>query len=158
THALISSTRTPRRRARSRVAAAWAIVATALLAFAVPTAAGADQWWKTDTHVHSSAVSGDAPQDIGIISAVTKQQGFNAIFLSDHTAAGTQPIGGVTSNHIGFDEGGIGQWSQDYYTGTGPPPGGSNTTVTTAAAPAPASAPAATQTLDPSNTYLCELG
>src|SRR3954447_12225051 len=157
THALISTTRPRRRRASRRVAAAWALAATVLVAFAAPTAANADQWWKTDTHVHSSAVSGDAPQDIGVISKVTKDQGFNAIFLSDHTAAGTQPIGGVISNHLGFDEGGIGQWSQDYYTATTPPPGGTNTTVTTAVAQPTAASPAATTSVDPSNTYLCEL-
>src|SRR3954464_981762 len=130
--------------------------ASAALLMATAPGAGADQWWKTDTHVHSSAVSGDAPQDIGIVSAVTKQQGFNAVFLSDHTAAGTQPIGGVISNHLGFDEGGFGQWTQDYYTGTAPPPGGTNTTLTGAAVQS-APGTSLTQTVDPSNTFLCEL-
>jgi hypothetical protein len=113
--------------------------------------ASADQWFKTDTHVHSSAVSGDAPQDLGIISEVAHQQGLDALFLTDHTAAGTQPIGGVISNHPRFDDD-ITQWSQDSYSPASAP----STVAPTHAAAQPTAFGA--PTLAGGNTLLCELG
>src|SRR3954452_10915247 len=110
-------------------------------------AAGADQWFKTDTHVHSSAVSGDAPQDIGVISAQGRAMGFDAMFLTAHTAAGTQPIGGVISNHPRFDDD-ITQWGQDNYSAAGT----ATSTLTTS------HATLAGSTLASGNTLLCELG
>src|SRR3954471_10331844 len=91
---------------------------TALLLLATASGASADQWFKTDTHVHSSAVSGDAPQDIGIISTQARALGFNAIFLTDHTMAGTRPIARVISNHLRFDDD-ITTWEQGDYPVTG---------------------------------------
>ncbi|MEA2449487.1 MAG: large repetitive protein [Thermoleophilaceae bacterium] len=120
---------------------------TAVLLAAAP-GAGADQWFKTDTHVHSSAVSGDAPQDIGIISQVAHDQGLDAIFLTDHTAAGTQDIGGVVANHLRLDDD-IAQWSQAVY-----PTGTAGSTPTVAASHAALDGP----TLSAGNTLLCELG
>src|SRR5919109_1539080 len=122
-----------------------ALAVGGLLAVAMPGAASADQWYKTDTHVHSSAVSGDAPQDIGIISAAARAQGFNAVFLSDHTAAGTQPIGGVIANHLRLDDD-LAQWQPDAY-----PEAGSKTSA--AASPSQQN-----MAVNSNDTYLCELG
>src|SRR3954452_2760606 len=126
---------------------AVAATSTAVLLTAAP-GAGADQWCKTDTHVHSSAVSGDAPQDIGIISQVARDRGFDAMFLTDHTAAGTQPIGGVIANHLRLDDD-LAQWSQDVY-----PTGTAGATATVAPSHAALEGP----TLSAGNTLLCELG
>src|SRR3954464_2181218 len=128
----------------------WLAFAAASAALLMATASGAaaDQWFKTDTHVHSSAVSGDAPQDIGIISKVAQDNGFDAIFLTDHTAASTQPIGGVVANHLRLDDD-LAQWSQDVY-----PTGTAGATTTVATSHATLDGP----TLSAGNTLLCELG
>src|SRR3954452_9998491 len=85
---------------------------------AAPTGEAA-QWFKTDTHVHSSAVSGDAPQDLGVISEMARRQGFNAMFISDHTAASTQPIAAVVANHLRLDDD-LSAWTPDVYSSSGP--------------------------------------
>src|SRR5580765_4834794 len=89
-------------------ARALLVTIVAVLAAAVlPVAALADpqpsSWYKADLHVHS-AVSGDALQDIGIMADATKKLGYNAIFLTDHTATSNHEIGGVVANQIVFDD------------------------------------------------------
>lgn len=121
-------------------------LACCLLFLAGAPASEAAQWFKTDTHVHSSAVSGDAPQDIGIISEVAKQEGFNAMFLTDHTAAATQPIGSVIANHLQLDDT-LGAWSPDVFTSSSAAP----KKVQSSFATAP------TRTTSPSGMFLCEL-
>jgi hypothetical protein len=71
---------------------------------ALPAAArAAGQWFKTDTHVHS-VVSGDAIDDVGILSQKLKAKGYNAAFLTDHEAGSNFPISTVIANHIAFDD------------------------------------------------------
>jgi hypothetical protein len=72
------------------------------------------QWYKSDTHVHG-VVSGDALDDIGIISNAAKQYGYNAIFLTDHQAGSNFPISTVVANHVQFDDSFGTKWSQDTY-------------------------------------------
>jgi hypothetical protein len=83
------------------VAALGVLVAASLAAFA--PAAGADQWYKTDTHVHS-VTSGDATDDVGIVATAAKSLGYDALFLTDHTATSNAAIGGVVANHVVLDE------------------------------------------------------
>src|SRR3954453_796915 len=89
----------------------FASLATALvlLLIAAPAAFG-DQWYKTDTHVHS-AVSGDATDDIGIIAKAAKDAGYDALFLTDHTATSNNEIGGVVANHVTLDENDFQNWT-----------------------------------------------
>ncbi|MEA2450951.1 MAG: large repetitive protein [Thermoleophilaceae bacterium] len=82
-------------------------VATAI---GIPSGASADQWYKTDLHVHSS-FSGDATDDIGIIADAAKQRGYDAIFLTDHTATSNAEIGGVVANDVHFDDDGFKDFS-----------------------------------------------
>src|SRR5919204_6561967 len=83
---------------------AFISTATAVAALALPvTASAAGQWFKTDTHVHS-VVSGDALDDVGILSQKLKAKGYNAIFLTDHEAGSNFPISTVIANHIVFDD------------------------------------------------------
>jgi hypothetical protein len=49
-------------------------------------------------------VSGDALQDIGILTNFAKSKGYNAIFLTDHTATSVHEIGGVVANNVLFDD------------------------------------------------------
>jgi hypothetical protein len=79
-------------------------------ALAVAPVAGADQWYKTDTHVHS-AVSGDATDDIGIISQAAKDRGYDALMLTDHTATSNNEIGGVVANNVTLDETDFQNWT-----------------------------------------------
>ncbi|MDQ1375346.1 MAG: hypothetical protein QOJ09_2684, partial [Actinomycetota bacterium] len=131
-----------------------AAVLSAVLFCALAPAASADQWYKTDTHVHSSSVSGDAPQDIGVIAAEAHLQGIDAIFLTDHTAAGTQQIGGVVSNHPRFDDD-ITQWTPvSYVPASGTFGGTSAASQSTASSLSALNSP----TLGSSTTMLCELG
>jgi hypothetical protein len=70
--------------------------------FCLPSVASG-QWFKTDTHVHS-VVSGDAVDDIGILSQKAKSKGYDAIFLTDHEAGSNFPISTVIANHIVFED------------------------------------------------------
>ncbi|MFL5909819.1 MAG: Ig-like domain-containing protein [Gaiellaceae bacterium] len=114
---MIQTLRSPRRRATAVIAFLAAILAV----LASASAAGADQWYKTDTHVHS-VTSGDATDDVGIIANAARAAGYDALFLTDHTATGNAAIGGVVANHVVLDESAdLGQFSiRPYgsYTGT----------------------------------------
>ena len=61
------------------------------------------QWYKTDTHVHSS-VSADAFVDIGIHSQMAIENGYDAIFLTDHNGASSFQINNLTANYMAFDD------------------------------------------------------
>jgi len=61
------------------------------------------QWYKVDTHVHSS-VSADAYVDIGIHSQHAIENGYDAIFLSDHNGASSFQINNLTANHMAFED------------------------------------------------------
>ncbi len=71
-------------------------------------------YWKTDLHAHS-VVSGDATADSGIIATYAKEQGFNAVYLTDHQAASYNVIGGVVASHLSFDDdaGANRQWKDE---------------------------------------------
>ena len=58
--------------------------------------------WCDGSHV-PSVVSGDAVDDIGILSAAAKSRGYNALFLTDHQGAGNLPISTAIANHAEFD-------------------------------------------------------
>src|SRR5215217_9367994 len=68
----------------------------------VSTAQAGWQWYKTDTHIHSS-VSADAYADFGILSNNAKAAGYNAIFATDHNLASDFPANGV-ANQIPFED------------------------------------------------------
>src|SRR5918993_3306972 len=61
------------------------------------------QWYKTDPHVHSS-VSADAFVDIGIHSQMAIENGYDAIFLTDHNGASSFQINNLTANYMAFDD------------------------------------------------------
>lgn len=61
------------------------------------------RWYKVDTHVHSS-VSADAFVDIGIHSQKAIENGYDAIFLTDHNGGSSFQINNLTANHMTFDE------------------------------------------------------
>ena len=61
------------------------------------------QWYKVDTHVHSS-VSADAFVDIGIHSQQAIANGYDAIFLTDHNGGSSFQINNLTANHMIFDD------------------------------------------------------
>ena len=60
-------------------------------------------WYKTDTHVHS-VVSADALSDLGILSQTAKQQGYNALFLTDHNGASDFQITTWKANDVNFED------------------------------------------------------
>src|SRR5215217_5082006 len=68
----------------------------------VSTAQAGWQWYKTDTHIHSS-VSADAYADFGILSNNAKAAGYNAIFATDHNLASDFPANGV-ANQVPFED------------------------------------------------------
>ena len=70
------------------------LAAACALALVCTPSAPADQWYQTDTHVHS-VVSGDALTDMGIISQAAKSLGYNAQFITDHQAGSNFPISTV---------------------------------------------------------------
>lgn len=96
----------------------WRAAATCLVAAAAVTGGASARhggasplrWWKADLHVHS-ITSGDAEQDIGVMSVAARKLGFNAIFVTDHSAGDNAEIGGVIANHI-FMSDDIKQWKQ----------------------------------------------
>src|SRR3954452_22713790 len=90
--------------------AAFAAACALALVWSAP--APADQWYQTDTHVHS-VVSGDALTDIGIISQAAKQLGYNAMFITDHQAGSNFPISTVVANHVVFEDDLGSKWNQD---------------------------------------------
>src|SRR5215213_10151450 len=66
-------------------------------------------WYKTDTHVHS-VVSADALSDLGILSQTAKQQGYNALFLTDHNGASDFQITTWKANDVNFEDA-TGHWT-----------------------------------------------
>jgi hypothetical protein len=61
------------------------------------------QWYQTDPHVHSS-VSGDAFVDIGIHSQLAIENGYDAIFLTDHNGGSSFQINNLTANFMAFED------------------------------------------------------
>src|SRR5215217_4714658 len=61
------------------------------------------QWYKVDTHVHSS-VSADAYVDIGIHSHDAITNGYDAIFLTDHNGGSSFQVNNLTANHMAFED------------------------------------------------------
>src|SRR4051794_25042304 len=92
--------------------AAFAAACALALVWSAP--APADQWYQTDTHVHS-VVSGDALDDMGLISQAGKQLGYNAMFITDHQAGSNFPISTVVANHVVFDDDLGAKWSPDVF-------------------------------------------
>lgn len=82
------------------LAAALAMCLGGAHAVGISHAAPTWQWYRADVHVHSSGVSPDAAQDLGVMSQAAKAQGLNAIFLTDHGAGSNQPIASAIANHI----------------------------------------------------------
>src|SRR3954447_2952757 len=80
-----------------------ALTLAASLSLAVPATAAGDQWFKTDTHVHS-VVSGDGLPDLGIISQAGKARGYNAMFITDHQAGSNLATSTVIANHVVFED------------------------------------------------------
>src|SRR5215211_558508 len=74
-----------------------------LLPRQVSTAQAGGQWYKVDTHVHSS-VSADAFVDLGIHSQAAIENGYDAIFLTDHNGGSSFQINNMTANHMIFDD------------------------------------------------------
>jgi hypothetical protein len=91
--------RSAARPSRGAVAAIAAIAALV----ACPSPATAGQWYRTDTHSHSS-VSGDALDDLGLMSQRAKASGYNAVFVTDHGLASEFPINTLTANHMVFED------------------------------------------------------
>src|SRR5215211_1939207 len=79
------------------------ILGLGLLPRQVSTAQAGGQWYKVDTHVHSS-VSADAFVDIGIHSQAAIENGYDAIFLTDHNGGSSFQINNLTANHMIFDD------------------------------------------------------
>jgi hypothetical protein len=61
------------------------------------------QWYKVDTHVHSS-VSADAYVDIGIHSKLAIENGYDALFLTDHNGGSSFQINNLTANYMAFED------------------------------------------------------
>jgi hypothetical protein len=74
---------------------------------------GPSQWWKVDLHVHT-VTSGDAVQDLNVMSQAARSLGYNAVFVTDHSAGSNAPIGGVIANHIRLEDD-VKQWKQAVY-------------------------------------------
>jgi len=68
----------------------------------VSTAQAGWQWYKTDTHIHSST-SADTYIDLGILSHKAKAAGYNAVFVTDHNLASDFPANGV-ANQVPFED------------------------------------------------------
>ena len=90
----------------------WASLAASVAPLQV--AASTWNWYKTDTHVHST-VSGDGIDDIGIISAAAKARGYDVMFMTDHQAGSNFPISTVVANHVVFDDDLGTKWKPDTY-------------------------------------------
>ncbi len=96
---------------RSSVVVVCALVVIGLPGANVAGGTGpAGFWYKTDPHIHS-VVSGDALWDLGIMSESRKAKGYNALFVTDHTATSIHEIGGVVTDHILFTDDLL-QWKQ----------------------------------------------
>ena len=73
------------------------ILALSLIPRQSSTAQAGWQWYKTDTHTHSS-ISADGYVDLGILSQEAKDAGYNALFLTDHNLASEFPAHGIAYN------------------------------------------------------------
>src|SRR3954454_22379422 len=91
-----------------------AIPLLAAVALALPATAAADQWFKTDTHVHS-VVSGDGLPDLGIISEAGKARGYNAMFITDHEAGSNLATSTVIANHVVFEDDLGSKWDPAFF-------------------------------------------
>src|SRR3954470_17250062 len=91
-----------------------AITLAACLCLAVPATAAGDQWFKTDTHVHS-VVSGDGLPDLGIISQAGKARGYNAMFITDHEAGSNLATSTVIANHVVFEDDLGSKWDPSFF-------------------------------------------
>jgi hypothetical protein len=98
------------------------VLSAVAIACALVAPASANTWFKVDPHVHSSNVSGDSAQDLGLIADAGKRLGFDAMFVTDHTASHVKEIGGVISNHLVLDDDLL-QWPASDYAATSPPGG-----------------------------------
>src|SRR6185436_4669165 len=78
------------------------IIALAGFPRQVSTAQAGWQWYKTDTHIHSST-SADTYIDLGILSHKAKTAGYNAVFVTDHNLASDFPANGV-ANQVTFED------------------------------------------------------
>src|SRR6185436_8892564 len=78
------------------------IIALSGLPRQVSTAQAGWQWYKTDTHIHSST-SADTYIDLGILSNKAKAAGYNAVFVTDHNLASDFPANGV-ANQVPFED------------------------------------------------------
>src|SRR3954447_12401368 len=56
-------------------------------------------WYKVDLHQHSS-FSGDARADPGIDATLAKQNGYNAVMLTDHDRAASFQIQGANGDYL----------------------------------------------------------
>ncbi|MDX6719703.1 MAG: acid phosphatase type 7, partial [Solirubrobacteraceae bacterium] len=106
----------------SRRAVAPAALSALAITCAIAAPASANTWFKVDPHVHSSNVSGDSAQDLGLIADAGKRLGFDAMFITDHTASHVKEIGGVISNHLVLDDDLL-QWPPSDYAAAAPPGG-----------------------------------
>lgn len=102
---------TPMRRRAPLLWMASALLVLTLVASAVSplrpaqqsSALGGWNWYKVDTHVHSS-VSADAFVDLGIHAQGAIDNGYDAIFATDHNGASSFQINNLTANHMAFDD------------------------------------------------------
>ena len=78
------------------------IIALSGLPVQVSTAQTGWQWYKTDTHIHST-VSADTYVDLGVLSNKAKAAGYNAVFVTDHNLASDFPANGV-ANQVPFED------------------------------------------------------
>lgn len=67
--------------------------------FALPAVASADQWFKTDVHVHT-VLSSDAAEDLGILKNLATDQGYNEILVTDRALGSSFPISTATANRV----------------------------------------------------------
>jgi hypothetical protein len=78
------------------------VIALSGVSHQVSTAQAGWQWYKTDTHIHSST-SADTYIDLGILSNKAKAAGYNAVFVTDHNLASDFPANGV-ANQVPFED------------------------------------------------------
>ena len=102
--------------ARAAVVLMGLVAVSILLIHRETRASGpANTWYKTDTHVHSTT-SASAYEDLGLVAQQATTLGYNAIFLTDHAAGSTWPLGlNNTAYHVAFDDALNGYWTTTRY-------------------------------------------
>ncbi len=83
-------------------AAFCSIILTLLSVLFASSAAAAERWYQTDLHTHSS-YSGDAGIDLPMLRKSAMENGFDAIFVSDHALGMGFPIFAMSSVSLGLD-------------------------------------------------------